>query len=691
MGILANECVEKEKRSAQELINSAQLAVRLGSPLAKELIYEAANKGNNDADILSAACILATNAGLDDDEEVYRWLHKAAELSGTNGPIRVMNIKDVIDLNPDWNRREKETWRLLSHGELPMFLAAQSLNRSLINLMLFPALANLSEKDPRRRSNISAYSGKRQITPLANHGKLGIEATALLTLGFLNILDKTLDAFDTVYVPHTTLQWLLEEKQKSAFHQPNQIRKAHHLRNLLATDALEQLTPSSKQDSDLSNLVGDELAQLIAEAEKEMDDDIQHIVVRSSPVHRVTSLMEDEANLTTHASVLSSCQSIVDKLLQTGQITAKEGNNASDYLRLQEKPWPDQPEIADGAILYLDGLSIAYFLHLGILDKLKVAGFKPIASPIAIAQFNQLISYETISGEANKIIERIQSALNSRIETGKLKVAARRQKFDEPQKQAIIEDPTSGVFTLAKYCDSIIVDDRSINQHAFIDDSGAHVPIFTTLDLLEGLAIAGSITAEEQVEYLTKLRRAGYFLVPIKDTELINHIYASTVKDGRIIEKAELKAIKESFLCVRMSDWLKMPDETFWLDTSLKSFIQALKDLWRAGTDLSEVRARSIWILNQLEFRGWAQSLGNENGDNFVKVGRGVHLMMLLSPPLNAPQEIKVEYWKWIEENILAPLKEQYPDIFSLIIDWYRSEIDKFANKDLPEGEQSDE
>ena len=152
-----------------------------------------------------------------------------------------MTLKDILDRKPDWDRRESETWQLLSRGDIPMFLAAQSLNKSLIDLMLFPALANLSENDPRRRGAVPAYSGKRQPTPFNTGGEVGIDATALLTLSFLNLLDKALDAFDTVYVPHSTLTWLFEEKQKAAFHQPSRIRDAHQIRHLLATDALEKL------------------------------------------------------------------------------------------------------------------------------------------------------------------------------------------------------------------------------------------------------------------------------------------------------------------------------------------------------------------------------------------------------------------------------------------------------------------
>lgn len=684
--IVANECLEKDKRSAQELIGAAQLALHLGSPNAKELIFAAARKGSDDAGVLAAAYFLASSAGWEDDAEVFQWLHEAAALSGDDGPIQKMSLKDVLDRKPDWDRLETETWQQVSRGDIPIFLAAQSLNKSLIDLMLFPALANLSVNDPRRRGAVPAYSGKRQPKPFKTSGAVGIDATALLTLSFLNLLDKTLDAFDTVHVPHSTLTWLFEEKQKATFHQPSRIRDAHQVSHLLATDALERLLSSTVPDSDLSAQVGEELALLIAEAEKVRDeDDTQRIVVRSSPVHRLASLMEGEADLTANEAVLSSCKAVVNKLRQKGQITAEEEKKAHAYLQLHEKPWPNQPEIADGAILYLDDLAVTYFLHLGILEKLQAAGFKPIASPRKVSETNELISYESISAKVNDAIQRIRSAVNSRIESGKIKVG-RRTNADQPAERSISEHPTFGVIALARHCDAIITDDRFINQHANIDDSSGPTPIFSTLDLLDELASAGSITPEDRSEYRTLLRRAGYFFIPVSDDELARHLDAPTVKDDKVIETAELKAIRENVLRIRMSTWLQLPKEAPWLDSSLKAFIRVLKGLWSADADFSSVRARSNWIMDQIDVRGWAHSLGGENGDNLVKIGRGAHILLLFSPPADAPPEVKDEYWSWIEDRVLAPIKEQYPDLYSWIIEWQRRQVADMADMDLTEG-----
>ncbi|MDE2734741.1 MAG: HNH endonuclease [Gemmatimonadota bacterium] len=681
---IAKECNEKGKRNAKELITTARLALHLGSiPHAKELIFAAAERGKDDPNVLGSAYFLAASAGLEDDLEVTQWIQKATVLSGDDGPLQMMTLSDLLDKKPEWDRQESEIWEMLIRNELPMFLAAHSLNRSLSDLMLFPSLANLAEKDLRRKGAIPAYSGQRQPLSLDTSMQIGIDATALLTLSFLDLLDEALDAFDTVHIPHSTLGWLFNEKQRIEFHQPSRIRDASQIRDLLATGALEKFSPSTVSDNDLSEQVGKELALFIAEAEKGgLEDNSQHIVVQPSPVHRVSSLMQEEADLTEYATVLSSCQSIVDKLRQKGHITTSEEKKARAYLKLHEKPWPKQPEIADGAILYLDYLAVDYFLHLGILEKLQTAGFKAIISPIKQSETNQLISYESISGKAKNVIERIRSVVNSRIELGKIKVG-KLTNANPSADQSISEHPTAGVFSLMKDCNAIVTDDRFLNQHANFGAGDSFMPIFSTLDLIDMLVSTDSKTNEERMEYRTRLRQAGYIFIPVSETELAHHLNASTVEDGKVVETAELKAIKENILCIRMRTWLQLPKETPWLNTSLIAFIRVMKRLWKAGANFSDVRVLSDWIMAQIDIRGWEHSFGKEHGDNIIKTGHGAYILLVLTPPDDVSQQVKGEYWSWVEEMILTSIKEQSPNLYSWIIEEQRRLIARASDMDI--------
>ncbi|GHA12587.1 hypothetical protein GCM10008090_23130 [Arenicella chitinivorans] len=691
-GYVVSEYKNRDDRSADELIAVAQLALHLSLPQAKNLVFEAAAKAGDDPIILSTAYFIATSAGWEDDPLVVPWLEKAAELSEDNGPLQKMSLKDILDQKPDWDRRESETWRLLASGQMPIFLASRSLNRTLIDLTVFPALTNLNELDPRKRNSIPAYSGKRVAIEVdVSEKAIALDATALLTLSFLKILDIALDACKAVYIPHSTLTWLFEERQKATFHQPSRIANAREVRDFIATDVLEKFAPSSVGSSDLAAQVGDELAALIAEAEMVREaDDKQHIVVRSAPVHRISSLMEEEADLSAYAPFLSSCLAVVDKLREKGQLTAGEEKRARTYLHFHEKPWSNQPDIADGATLYLDDLAVSFLQHLGLLGKLKSAGLKAIVSPREVAEVDALISYEKISEEVKDVIEDIRASLNSRIESKHVMVSGR-HKIVESKTTPISQHPSVGIFALSTKCDFLVIDDRFLNQHANIDiDNGAaQVPVLSTLDLIDALVAANVLTEDNSIEHRTRLRRAGYFFVPLSEGELERSLNESNIADGQVIETAELKAIRESVTRVRMSDWLQIPEEAPWLDKTLKVFIQVLKNIWVDGANSEHIVARSNWILKQVDIRGWVHNLVPENADRIIQIGRAAHLFSLLTLPSGVKRELVDEYWNWLDERVLAPMQEQSIESFEWLVDQHRSYIAKIAETPLPEEESS--
>ena len=665
---------QTENKSARELVMAAELSLYLNLRSAKELLFAGAEMGKDDADVLSHAYFLATRAGWEADEKVAYWLHRAVELSGEDGPLWTVTANDILDLKPEWDRQEFSIRQLLNRGETPMFFAAQFLNKSLIDLTLFPALANSEERDPRRRVGIPAFSGQRQPTQLMTGGTIGLDYTTLLTLSFLNLLDKVIDAYDTVYVPHSTLAWLFEERQNASFHQPSRIEDARKVLDMLTADSLEKLSPSTAVDRELSVQVGDDLAMLIAEVENSTNESTQRLVVRPSPVYKVVSLGKEEADLTGHAAVLSSCQAVVRKLRQSGEIDELEEKDALAHLqlRLREKPWPQQPEISDRAILYLDDLAVYYLLHTGILDKLRRAKFRSFVSPRLISESNALIAYERISGDIIDSIEKLRSVVSRGIESRKVKFGKWRS-VDNWEEQSIFEHHIAGVKVLTEKCDAIIADDRFLNQCPRIEHNEAEAPLFSTLDLLDALETVGSITPVKRLEYRTKLRRAGYFFLPVSDDELTYHLNAATVSDKKLNETAELRAIRESVLRVRMSDWLQLPQEATWPVMTEKAFVRALRTSWRGDAELSGVIARSNWIVDQLSI---------ENGDIVLKGGRGPLILVLLVPLPDAPLEIWSAYRDWAEDRILAPIKDLYPELYAWIVANYKARISELANQE---------
>jgi hypothetical protein len=658
----------REKRDADDLMRTAHLAHLAGSPRAEGLVYQAISKAPDNAGILVAAYSLATKAGWEDTEAVAQWLQKAAELSDERGPIHKKTLKDLLDRAPEWNRREMETWQGVNDGSLPVFCAAHLLNKSLVDMFLFPAIANPSEADPRRRALVPAYSGVRQSSPCGCR-VVAMDPTALLTLGTLGLLETSLKLFDRVLVPHYTLAWLFEEKGKVSFHQPSRIKEASSIRELLANNELKAFSRSAKIDADLAAEVGEGLASLIAEASAgENGDERQRVVIRPFPVHRVGSLMDEEADLSAYYSHLCSCSSVVNKLKQKGQLTVTEESRARSYLRLHEKEWPDQPEISDGAVLYLDDISVTYLQHTGLLEKLRPAGLEAYVSEGAIEEGNALLRYDRFASEVDKVIEAVRNLLAAGIQSGIIKLGQlpATEQGEEPK---LRDHPTFALFDLAKDVEAILVDDRSLNKHGRFNSGSSQTPIITTLDLLDGLYSNGHVTLDKMLECRTGLRRAGYLFVPVTNEELERHLSAATVVDGRLIEPAELKAIRENILKIRMSRFLQLPTEAPWLLSVMQTFMDTLKAQWHPELDEATARARSEWLLGLLDRRGWAHCLGSGGELGVVEYWHSVQIWLLISLSANMTLDAREKYLRWIDERVLINLSEEDPEVYSYILE----------------------
>ena len=100
-----------------------------------------------------------------------------------------------------------------------------------IDFTLLQALANLPESDTRRRGIVYAFSGARPADiSLPGVTAIALDLTAIFTLALLELLPVVIDAHQRVAIPHSTLGWLFQERQRITFHQPSRIKEAHDLK-----------------------------------------------------------------------------------------------------------------------------------------------------------------------------------------------------------------------------------------------------------------------------------------------------------------------------------------------------------------------------------------------------------------------------------------------------------------------------
>jgi hypothetical protein len=665
---IEKEWNNRENRDSEELMKTAILAQNFGSPRVKDLVTTAVIKDNNNAHTLSSAYILASHGGWETDSITSQWLQKAAELSEkNNGPFKKMSFKDLFDQKPDWDKHESEMLKHLTDGDFPLFGVAKFLNRSLIDMYLLPALANLNEPDLRRRVLIPAYSGSRPQF-LGNCSTLALDATSLLTLGYLDLFDVIDEAYKHIIIPHSTLLWLFEENQSVSFHQPSRIENAKKLRSFLSTGLLKEFKPSISTNSDLAIEVGEELSSFITEANADyIGGEKKRFVIRAAPVHRLGSLMEEEADLSVYENIICSSMSVVDKLKEKGQITSFEEQRARAFLKLSERQWPNEPLIPDGATLYLDNSSISHLQSAGILGKLQPAGLEVYISSQEVESINALLTYDQLTTEIKSIIEKIRKFLATGIQNKKIMLGplGSAEKDIDP---SILHHPSWEIVSLARLADALIVDDRFLNRQLFVESGTKQIPIMTTIDLIEILCSDEKITLAQLFEYRTRLRQAGFAFIPVRTDELLNYLSASERADNSFSESAELKAIRENILQIRMSQFLQLPGEATWLHNLMQSLYNTLHEQWKCGIKEPVARVRSKWLFDLMDYRPWSHCQKDADSISIAVHGHKMHIMSLIFKSLDLPSEIRNRYWEWIEEQILDELKQEDPDVYSWLI-----------------------
>jgi hypothetical protein len=338
LGALVEEqWAARDALDAAELLYAGQLAALAGSHRASDLVKAAAKKAGGHPAILVGCYVEATGGGWEDDPETHRWLHEALQNSGSDGPIKRVDLKSVLESAPAWNEREDKTWKGMTEGRLPIFAAGLALNRSLLSMFLVPALSNLSQSDPRRRSVVFAFSGARPAVE-TDARRIALDATSLLALSYLGILKQVCEHFDRVVVSPNTLSWLLEERKRIRFHQPSRVKRALELKRCVDNGQVCLLDEISVPDAKLEQEVGSALAQMLTAA-RGASDGRQHVVVRSYPLHRAGSLMDEVADVRGYEDNLAAVGELVQALRGCGQVTAAEEKRAMTYLRLQETAW----------------------------------------------------------------------------------------------------------------------------------------------------------------------------------------------------------------------------------------------------------------------------------------------------------------------------------------------------------------
>ena len=430
--------------------------------------------------------------------------------------------------------------------------------------------------------------------------------------------------------------------------------------------------------------VGDDLATLIAHAGVTGPEaPSQKLVVRPYPVHRLGSLLKEPADLSPHAEHLCACGDLVEFLKNNGRLTTSQAEKASTYLNAHEKKWPHQVTIEPGATLYLDPLAETYLSLLELILPLHDAGFTLILPESVIREADTLISHDSYSMAVMGIHEEIRKVVAAGISDGRIILGpAIDEREDDPS--SVGAHPTASILNIPPDVHAYLIDDRFINQHMHVENRGTSRALMTTLDLLDLLEEANTISAAEKLELRTKLRRGGYALIPVESDELRKALEGTTVRDGVLLETAELKAIRESVLRIKMSHALQLPKEHPWIEELRKNAQLLLGEQWQDGVPDDIARARSDWLLDLGTLNGWDHRLPGLDSDAKRAQRDTAQAWAILGTSIR-DRDAMQRFLAWTDEMVFLPLRETDPAGFEAIMERVKALI-----VDISSAEQSE-
>jgi hypothetical protein len=416
---------------------------------------------------------------------------------------------------------------------------------------------------------------------------------------------------------------------------------------------------------DLARNVGRDLADLLAVAERE-----QGLVVRSSPVAKLGSYLEETVDLSALAPVLTDTRTVLAFLSSQGRIDAIIADAARAYLEQVDEGWPAPTGIDPGSKLYLDDLTVTYLDHVGLLEPLT-RSVAAVFVPHEVGEHAEgILNYAEFTQEVLNSIERMRATLSAALEEGCVGFSARRLTEKEQDEEDILEHyPTIDLLSDLSQADLALADDRCLNKEPFWGDAAQRrVPVGSTLDLLLGLKKAGKLDDAAFWMARHKLRIAGFYAVPLEPEELDHHLGRAIVSDGALRETPELKAIRESLALPKLVDAF-MPTEDHWLLTIRHTVFRALRDAWANDPDIAAAQAKADWLLSIWpEPMAWCPDPENETNWATARQQSATQIGLLMVF-LGGDQARRDGYFEWLESRVLAPLRTNHPELWDAAIE----------------------
>jgi hypothetical protein len=667
----------KEERDALTLIQAAHLAFVSGHGPYGALVNAAVAKQEVSPEVLLGAYTIAVEGGLEDkDPPPFEWFSRAVAMSGPNGPVKQLEMKDLLDQQIEWSRHSRKINDLVISGDAPLIVAAPSLRTTLVDLILGNFIRNRDQIDARRRTVVPLFTGRRPPMPVGEANRVALDISAVLVLGFLGLLPKVLASFDAIVIPAGLMRELFQGQRRIKQFQRSQVERAKEIQHLLR-DGLKVLRVPSGASAAITDLVGEDISALLHAARTG-----RGIVVRPAPVYMLNSQGRETADLASFADCLCDMGTLLKAMREMGLVDSKTASVADQYFRLQDQGWVSSAIPRKDRTLYLDEVAISYLQTTHLLGAV-VRGFDAVY--ILSSTEEESASWLEVERQGEAAIEFIGSirrAIGDAYTAGKVTFGPYRSQSDgdeAPEMADLTDMSTLNLIANPIGADVVVLDDRALNKDYLItDNTQRHARVATTLDVIEDLTARELLSAKERLALRHQLRAVGASLMPIDADEIL-----AAAQDSGSSESAEFREISNGIRLARVRQVPRFPAEIPWFVSVANAARVAIKDVFRDEPGRPRATALADLLYSEVP-RGadWVAVWRGAEPPNWSEaVNRAMTASLALAIDLD-DKDARKAFFAWLEERVLTPIRLLDPDVYQAIVEQVKRYITAGAGVD---------
>ncbi|KQV96873.1 hypothetical protein ASC87_24395 [Rhizobacter sp. Root1221] len=558
---------------------------------AVDLLRQAVAKAPDNPDILLGAYVVSVRLGREAAGSVF--LQGAMQARDRSTSIQSFTFRQTVEMLASQHETLAKRNEDLRSGSLPLHLAAAALNTTLMHMLVAVPMENAEQGDARKRRPVPFRSGRRQPAQLGQIRFVAFDITTLIVLHRLDRLGAVFGLLDCVVVPSGLFLALLEENQRSRFHQPSKVTEARALLRLVNMGSVKSIDPPPP--TPLSASMGDEGAALLSAAVSR-----DGLFVHLGSVFDVNSYMDVVVDLGEMQSRVVGPESIAWMLHHMGIISDGAYADALQSLRQADSPTPTSTTSPGEVFL---NIGAAEALHrANILQALITAARAVWVHPNAVELWKQTTDSSASLEPVQEFIDDLRIELRRHLSSGKLKLQETNSSNEDhslgPQ-AATLHD----LFAHPTQADAIAIDDRALNGAAHVENaSGSTVPLLCSIDLLNALVADGTISIADFYEDMHKLRSWCLYFVPVDEAQLLSILGRSNVlSDGKVQETAHLRGLREYLARLRSLELFRSPDDFVFSDALWRTAALTIRALWLdESIPIPDAVAKCSWLVSHV-------------------------------------------------------------------------------------------